>query len=320
MQPSVSILVPTYNVAQFLDRCVASILAQTYTDFELLLIDDGSTDGTADHCARWAAQDARVRTLSQPHAGIASARNVGLTEARGAHVMFVDSDDWVEPDIVEFLLHRLWKTGSQISMARLRFEDETGQEVKRRRQLGDRVLSGRDAFVALQFERWLQSYSVARIYTRQLFTGVHYPDGKLIEDYITAPSIYAKAERVVSSGRYLYHYVQHGASIMHSRSNAIELSKTFVDAVAERYAFACSSGLLTRREQELLRLKSIRRIVRHAYTLRRLTGCTFDSPDMVKVCSILSDLKGGDAIECSGFSSLYRWTTLRRLRLAVGVG
>ena len=92
----ISIIVPVYNTEKYLDRCIQSILSQTYTDFELLLINDGSTDSSGAICDKYAEQDSRVRVFHKENGGVSSARNVGLDNAKGEWVTFCDSDDWVE--------------------------------------------------------------------------------------------------------------------------------------------------------------------------------------------------------------------------------
>ena len=102
--PKISVIVPVYNVEQYLPRCIDSILAQTFTDFELLLIDDGSTDNSSAICDEYARRDSRVSVFHKKNGGVSSARNVGICEAKGEFACFVDSDDWLEPDCYSSLL------------------------------------------------------------------------------------------------------------------------------------------------------------------------------------------------------------------------
>lgn len=101
---ALSIIVPVYNVVEFLPQCVESILAQTYTDFELILADDGSTDGSGALCDRLALRDSRIRVLHQENSGVVAARRSGVRLAKGAYIGFVDGDDWVEPDMYALLM------------------------------------------------------------------------------------------------------------------------------------------------------------------------------------------------------------------------
>ena len=105
----ISVLVPVYNTNQYLPRCIDSILGQSFTDFELLLIDDGSTDGSAKICDAYAEKDSRIRVLHKENGGVSSARNLGLNEAKGEWVVFVDSDDWISDNCIKVLTEPLRK-------------------------------------------------------------------------------------------------------------------------------------------------------------------------------------------------------------------
>ena len=102
--PKISVIVPVYNTGQYLPRCIDSILSQTFTDFELLLIDDGSTDNSGMICDEYAAKDSRIRVFHKENGGVSSARNFGLAQASGEYIGWVDSDDWIEPNMYELLL------------------------------------------------------------------------------------------------------------------------------------------------------------------------------------------------------------------------
>ena len=98
MNPTVSIIVPVYNAEKTLPRCIDSILGQEYTDFELLLIDDGSSDSSGKICDRYAAQDSRIRVTHKPNSGVSDSRNLALDQASGTYLQFLDSDDWITPN------------------------------------------------------------------------------------------------------------------------------------------------------------------------------------------------------------------------------
>lgn len=115
MYKKVSIIVPVYNSRHYLNGCIASVLKQTYTDFELLLIADGPTDGSKEICRRFACKDQRIRVFTQPHKGVSAARNVGLKAATGKYLFFLDSDDAIHPHLLEKLLRLAEKTGAVIT-------------------------------------------------------------------------------------------------------------------------------------------------------------------------------------------------------------
>lgn len=119
MNPKISIIVPVYNTEKYLDRCIYSILSQTYTNFELLLIDDGSTDSSGAKCDKYAEQDSRVRVFHKANGGVSSARNMGLDNAKGEWICFVDSDDWIELQAMSILSKN---ADSDLVIASMKFE------------------------------------------------------------------------------------------------------------------------------------------------------------------------------------------------------
>ena len=127
--PLISIIVPIYNAETYLPRCVDSILAQTFGDFELLLVNDGSRDGSLDICQRYAAKDGRVRVIDKPNGGVSSARNLGLESASAEWVMFADADDWIEPNTLEFAVPYIGKC----DIVRLAWVAHMPDEVKNKR-------------------------------------------------------------------------------------------------------------------------------------------------------------------------------------------
>ena len=109
--PEISVIVPVYKVEEYLPQCIDSILAQTFTNFELLLVDDGSPDRCGEICEEYAGKDTRIRVFHQQNSGVSAARNIGLQHAKGTYIVFVDSDDWVSTD---YLLHFLQKTQPEL--------------------------------------------------------------------------------------------------------------------------------------------------------------------------------------------------------------
>ena len=105
MNPCITVIVPVYNVKDYLPQCIESVLQQTWRNFELLLIDDGSTDGSADICNLYAEEDLRIRCVHKENGGVSSARNRGLDEAKGEYISFLDSDDYFDPDMRKMSLH-----------------------------------------------------------------------------------------------------------------------------------------------------------------------------------------------------------------------
>lgn len=125
--PIISVIVPVYNVEKYLPRCIDSILAQTFTDFELILVDDGSPDNCGAICDEYAAKDKRVRVIHKSNGGVSSARNAGLDAASGEYVTFVDSDDYIAEDRLKQMHSSIFESKADIAVAGFRFVDEIGR-------------------------------------------------------------------------------------------------------------------------------------------------------------------------------------------------
>ena len=128
-QAVLSIIVPVYNLENYLCKCIDSILGQTYRDFEVLLVDDGSTDSSLSICLQYAETDSRICVFHKDNGGASSARNLGLEKARGQYISFIDGDDFIEPDLYERLLEDLLKTNADISCCQLDRIDRKGKHI-----------------------------------------------------------------------------------------------------------------------------------------------------------------------------------------------
>ena len=218
--PEISVIVPVYNEKQYLAECVGSILAQTFSDFELLLVDDGSTDGSAETERRLEA-DPRVRAAAKPHGGLGDTRNFGAKIARGKYLVFVDSDDWVEP----FMLHDLYAAAeaSQAQMVLFNFvrENPSGSRVCRLPfrypEFGAEAnsqmiaaLTGPDASDSPWNGAEMLSCAWRRMYLRSWYagSGISFGDERktMLEDLPAAVAAHCACSRFVALGGAYYHY------------------------------------------------------------------------------------------------------------------
>ena len=177
-EPTISIIVPVYKTEAYLEKCVDSILAQTFRDFELLLIDDGSPDNCPALCEEAAARDPRIRVIHQKNAGLSAARNTGMEAARGEWIGFVDSDDSIAPEMYETLLTYARRDGAQIAVCDYLLVTEAGEPLPSPYRLEeDKVL---DRVGALeQMNRGHFKVAWNRLYRRELFETGHFPGGKI---------------------------------------------------------------------------------------------------------------------------------------------
>ncbi len=239
--PLISIIIPVYNVEAYLRECVDSVLAQTYSDLEIILVDDGSTDGSAAICDEYATRDPRVRVIHKANGGLSDARNVGLDAATGDYIGFVDSDDWCEQRMFELLMQEAQAYDADIVVcAYYSFETDPVTTEENMWISGPRrryELTTRDAMVMLLKDKEIQNYVWNKLYRAELWDGVRFPVGQKFEDINTAYKVFEKAERVAVIPYGLYYYRMRTDSIVKSGILANEID--CVDANMQRYEALC---------------------------------------------------------------------------------
>lgn len=204
MKDLISVIVPVYNVADYLPECMESILRQDHTQLEVILIDDGSTDDSGAICDQYAARDHRVRVIHQKNAGAAAAKNAGLRIATGAYLAFADSDDYLEPDAYSHMLEMIRQSQADAAECSFRYISKTISEDQI--LYSDRMtLSGKDYL--LQFTKgWNCALLWNKLYKRSLFDGIFFEEGHRIDDeYFTYQGM-MNAKLVVCDGKIVYNY------------------------------------------------------------------------------------------------------------------
>lgn len=215
--PTVSIIVPVYQTGEYLHKCLDSILIQTIGDLEVIVIDDGSTDESPAICDEYASRDSRVYVIHQPNGGRSAARNTGVAHAKGKWIGFVDSDDWIEPDMYEVLLGAASARGAQIAVCG-RVEERPGAEPVRVCYEGHSTLSPVEALAELIADGAVRSYLCDKLFVRQLFEGIEFPLGRNYEDVAVVYQLFDRASCIAFSSRCAYHYVFHGSNIVQNES------------------------------------------------------------------------------------------------------
>ncbi len=209
MSNSISIIVPVYKVEPYIRQCVESILAQTYTDFELILVDDGSPDNCGAICDEYAQKDSRVRVVHQQNGGLSAARNAGLDIAKGEYVTFIDSDDFVRGDYLKKMSSALIEAEADISICDMvPFDDGTEpQNGDESNTIEPNVISGRDACLSIyHMDGKIPVMAWGKLYRLELFDGIRYPNGMIHEDDATTPKLLYKASKVAVIQSKLYCY------------------------------------------------------------------------------------------------------------------
>lgn len=264
----ISIIVPVYNVEQYLKRCIDSLLAQTYSNFELLLINDGSTDNSPFICQEYVQQDSRIRLIHQENAGPSAARNKGIATAKGDYLTFIDSDDFVEADYLETLHTAAVSNQSDIAACNFNSFNED------RKSFLFSITSEMYFEKTYSVEEWLSlensprynlflafTFSPLKLFKRKLFEDVYFPVGKLREDDATIYKLYLKANQITFINRGSYYYSQRGDGL--SRSSMLQDIEGMIRNMEERIALLSVLGYDTTEQMD-------------AYT-KRLQKCQTDA-------------------------------------------
>lgn len=201
MQPLISIIVPVYNVEKYLNKCVESIVNQTYKNLEIILVDDGSTDNCPRICDEWAEKDSRIKVIHKQNGGVSSARNAGLDNAAGEYIAFVDSDDYIKNDMYEKLYNALMKYNADVSICNM-------FSYNRSLILYPEMFSKKPDILSLYLSDVLCSPGIpGKLYKKSIIQSVRFDTSKKIsEDYLFNYHVFKKAENAVAIKDELYCY------------------------------------------------------------------------------------------------------------------
>lgn len=255
--PLVSIIVPVYNSAKYLSGCVDSILAQTYKNIELILVDDGSKDDSGKICDSYASKDSRVKVIHQQNGGISRAQNAGLDAVSGEFIAFADNDDILDCKNIEILLNAILQSGASMSKAKWRqFGLSSLEQIKKEAGLGARGLGAEKSQATARLEnlpqikivknplkayqtvfckifriignklgknseaRYFNEANWCRLYKREIWEGVRFPEGKFAQDTAMASVLYSRMNCVAHVDAVLYYWLQRADSVTHKMRDA----------------------------------------------------------------------------------------------------
>lgn len=216
MKHLISVIVPIYNVEKYLSRCIDSILAQTYQNFELILVNDGSTDNSGQICDAYLKKDERIEVLHKANGGLSDARNAGIEKARGAYFLFVDSDDYIAADMLERLYGGLIRENADLAMCGFQAVDESGASVVDMSSAGLKSGSYNKDDIFEESGRadgWNYIVAWNKLYKKKLFDTVRFEKGKLHEDEFIFHLILDQCKKIVVLEEKLYYYLQRAQSI-----------------------------------------------------------------------------------------------------------
>lgn len=209
IQKKISIIVPIYNVEAYIERCLNSLLNQTYNNIEIVLVDDGSTDNSKKICDSYAIKDDRIKVYHKENGGQSSARNLGLNRATGDLIGFIDSDDWIERETLEYLANLIEYNDADIANIRCRFVKSNDNDVIKK-NYKEKVVCDKEGLEKLMYEAVVGipgSLGVIRgLYKRDLIKDLRFVEGRINEDMVFSYEVYNKASKVVFSTRICYNY------------------------------------------------------------------------------------------------------------------
>ena len=216
----VSVIVPIYNVEQYLDRCIKTIRNQTYKNLEIILVDDGSSDSCGTMCDTYKKKDKRIQVVHKKNGGLSSARNAGLDIAKGDFIYFVDPDDWIELNTIDALLEEAHNTQADIVVCDYYLSTDT-EDKKNSYPKKQFILTGKDKFKYISDTKTIEYYGVVstvqwnKLFRKEIFSKLRYDEGKMHEDEFIIAEELALANTVSYILKPLYHYYQREKSIMH---------------------------------------------------------------------------------------------------------
>ena len=216
MNDKVSIIVPIYNVENYLERCIISIINQTYTNLEIILVDDGSTDNCPNICEKYKKQDNRITVIHKKNGGLSDARNKGIDIASGKYIYFIDSDDYMHLNTIEFLLNSVKETDADISCCSyLLFYDNQKLTVSTKNEKY-KCFDSETALKNLLYQKGCTNSAWGKLYKTVLFDDIRFPVGQICEDLPVIYRLFHKANKVCISSAQFYYYYQRVNSIINT--------------------------------------------------------------------------------------------------------
>lgn len=255
MEEKVSVIVPIYNVEKYLRRCIDSILNQTYKNLEIILVNDGSTDNCREICEEYTTIDNRIKVINKENKGIADTRNVGVNAVTGNYIAFVDSDDYIDKDMIRDLYYILKKYDSDISICEYELLDEG--VIPKKKGNGKIIEYNKiDALKELIKNKHITSHCWNKLYKKELWNNVEFPIGKRFEDLAVMYLVFEKINKAVYMDDVKYYYIRRNNSIMKAIDK--ELIEEYKEAAINRCNYIKANYSNLNKEIEIAEVKRIK--------------------------------------------------------------
>lgn len=216
-KPLISVIVPVYNVEKYVGRCLTSIINQSYTNLEIIVVNDGSTDNSLSVCEEYAAKDSRIKLITQENRGLSGARNMGLRHYTGEYVTFVDSDDWIHRDMVEYLYNVLVRHNSEMSVCASMRVSENMIPNKKYNELNGFIYTYSEFMKLFLNESFTACW--ARLFSKEIISGFEFPEGLNCEDFVYMYEASRRVRTVAVMDLPLYYYFFRNDSIVNEKFN-----------------------------------------------------------------------------------------------------
>ena len=274
----ISVIVPVYNIEEYIERCIKSIINQTYSKLEIILVDDGSTDGSGVICDNYAEHDDRIIVIHKENGGLSSARNAGLEIARGEYIGFVDGDDYINESMYETLLDHIKKENGDMVICGFK-EVKEGSNSSEDNKLSEEkvtIITGEERYRLITEFDTENIVAWNKLYRRTVFENLRFAVGKLHEDQWIVPYVIEKSERIIKIRDELYYYVTREASISKEKMKPKRMWDLF-DALRNTTMFFKNKGLYAEQKEEA------RHLCNYVMEYYSKADSLFESPGKLKV-------------------------------------
>ena len=230
MKPIISVIIPIYKVEKYMDKCIQSVVEQTYKNLEIILVDDGSPDKCPEKCDEWAKRDCRIKVIHKQNGGLSDARNNGIETAQGEYIAFVDSDDWISNDMFEKMWMALENNDADMSVGRyvkVFPNGECEESVPLQNEI--EVLTNEEAINLLLEDQVITSHVWRKLYKRKLIKNKLFPIGKYYEDVFVMPELFIQCKKIVCLNEVYYYYRQNNEGIL--GSNTVKVNRDYCEAL-----------------------------------------------------------------------------------------
>lgn len=237
MEPLISVIIPVYNVEKYLNKCITSVVEQTYKNLEIIIVDDGSTDQSPEICDEWKKRDSRIQVVHSSNGGAGKARNTALDMATGDYVTFVDSDDYIAPQMYQVLLEQFYD-GIGIVECNYSMVYDDSEEFKEERKIYKiHTYSAMEAMYENINDHIFRQLIWNKMYRKDVIKGIYFPTGKKIDDEFWTYQAIGNASKLIYMDQKLYAYRQQEQSVMHLLDAKKRLEA--LKAKEERHKYIC---------------------------------------------------------------------------------